>query len=272
MGQQGRFHLSRRRNRSEGREPAQDSGRTEPALAGAVLDELAHQTFRYLGGQPIGGDHGSAGDPADGGYASDARSAVDEHRAATALSLRAATILHGVDTEILAEDLEQRRPVPGYLDGAAVKGERDRQFGRLESAERVAAAAGAAGVRVVDAEPGLLQPVLEVQGGPLQKAGAGGVDDHADGAEGRGQVVVSQVRVEEHLIAEPGAATGAYRHPQGQLRVPLLLEQLGHLGGGAVGEGDSRAYVGMGGAHRSSWGLACGPTPAMSVMLPLNDR
>jgi hypothetical protein len=96
-----------------------------------VLHELADQAVRRFGGQAVGGDHGAAGDPAHSGHAGNPRGAVDQDRAAAALSLRAATILHGVNTEILAEDLEQRRPVPGYLDGMAVKGERDRQLGRL---------------------------------------------------------------------------------------------------------------------------------------------
>jgi hypothetical protein len=72
-----------------------------------VAHEGPNQTIGRLRGQPVGRYYGPAGDPAYGRDAGDPGVPVDQHGAAAALALRAATILGRADTEILAQDLEQ---------------------------------------------------------------------------------------------------------------------------------------------------------------------
>ena len=97
------------------------------------------------------------------------------------------------------------------------------------SAERLAATAGALGVRVVDGEPGLLQTVLVVQGRTVEQLGARRVDDHLHAAVVGGDVVRSHVAVEEHLVAEARTATGADGDPQRELVVAFSGDELGDL-------------------------------------------
>src|SRR3954471_7507616 len=75
--------------------------------------------------------------------------------------------------------------------------------------EGLAAAAGALRVRVVDGEPGALEPVLEVERRARQQLGAGRVDEHLHlglATEAQLDVVAGDLAVEEHLVAEAGAA------------------------------------------------------------------
>ena len=64
------------------------------------------------------------------------------------------------------------------------------------------------------------------------------VDDDADLAEGGPLVVGRDVTVEEHLVREPAAPTGPHRDAEGEIGGAFGVEQLFHLGGGGVGEGD----------------------------------
>src|SRR3954465_6847710 len=89
------------------------------------------------------------------------------------------------------------------------------------SAEALAAAAGAAGVGVLDGEPGALEPVLEVEDGALEQLGAGRGDAPPPAAPFLGDVVGGEVAVEEHLVAEAGASAGSDRDPQGESVVSL---------------------------------------------------
>ena len=93
-------------------------------------------------------------------------------------------------------------------------------------AERLAAAAGAGGVRVVDREPGALQAVLVVERGARQQLRARRVDDDLHAAELGQLVVAGDVGVEEHLVREARAATGAHGDAQRQLGLALGVEQL----------------------------------------------
>ena len=125
--------------------------------------------------------------------ARDARLAVDEHRATTALTLRRAPVLGRHDTEPFAQHVQQRfaaLDVGVDRDRRAVEHERDRRRHRGDrtrrprpgpdakrprrsgavtesrtrrSGERLAAAAGALRVRVVDREARALQAVLVVE-------------------------------------------------------------------------------------------------------------
>ena len=63
----------------------------------------------------------------DRGHAATRGLAVDQHRAAAALALRAAAVLGRARAEPVAQDLEQRRAVVGDLDRAAVEAERSGQ-------------------------------------------------------------------------------------------------------------------------------------------------
>ena len=57
--------------------------------------------------------------------AGDAGCAVDQHRAAAALALRAAAVLHRAHAEPLPQHVEQRPPVVGHLRRVPVHGEGD---------------------------------------------------------------------------------------------------------------------------------------------------
>src|SRR4051794_10626619 len=109
------------------------------------------------------------------------------------------------------------------------------------SAEAGAAPAGARGVRIGDREPGL-QAVLVVEGGTLEQLHRGGVDDDADLAAARTEhrllVVRRNVTVEEHLVREPTAPTGAHCDAERQLGSAFFLEQFLDLGRRLFGEGD----------------------------------
>ena len=70
-----------------------------------------------------GGDR-PTGDPADRRHARDPRRAVDQHRAAPALALRAAAVLDRADPELVAQRAEQRTARVADLDLDAV----DRQL------------------------------------------------------------------------------------------------------------------------------------------------
>jgi hypothetical protein len=99
--------------------------------------EGSDQTVRRFGGEPFGRDDGPAGHPAHGRDAGHPGGPIDEHGAAAALTLWATTVLYRTDSEVLSENVEQRRPVPRYLDGAAVKGEGDRQCSTADAAARI---------------------------------------------------------------------------------------------------------------------------------------
>ena len=131
---------------------------------------------------------------ATGRHARDARLTVDEHRAATALALRRAPVLRRHDPEPLAQHVQQRfaaldvgidddrravqherrsasasrRPYPSHSirHPDAKRPRRSgavRQNERNGSGERLAAAAGALRVRVVDREARALEAVLVVE-------------------------------------------------------------------------------------------------------------
>ena len=76
------------------------------------------------------------------------------------------------------------------------------------SAERLATAAGALGVGVVDREAGVLEAVLVVEGCTLEQLGRLGIDDDVDATEVLGDVVGGAIGVEVHLVGEARAAPG----------------------------------------------------------------
>src|SRR3954471_19267529 len=114
----------------------------------------------------------------------------------------------------------------GRSGGTRARNPMCRRQRRLETesglAEALTAAAGAGGVGVVDAEATTLQRILVVERGAGEQLGTRGVDDHAHAAIRRGQVIVGDVAVEEHLVAEARAAAGAHGYTQGELSIALL--------------------------------------------------
>jgi Mrp family chromosome partitioning ATPase len=65
--------------------------------------------------------------------------------------------------------------------------------------------------------------------------GALRVDNHAHGSKAANDVVLSDLGVEEHLIAVSRAATWAYGHAQCQAVVAFLLEKSGYLRHSVIG-------------------------------------
>src|SRR5262249_18254147 len=109
----------------------------------------------------------------------------------------------------------------------------------LTSGERLAAAAGALRVRVVDREPGVLETVAIVERSAREVLGAGRVDDHAyPVAVDLLDVVGGLLAVEEHLVREPRAPTRAHGHAETELRLVLGVEELLDLGRRGFGEND----------------------------------
>ena len=88
----------------------------------------------HLGGETVGGGHLATGDSPRRRHARDTRGAVDEHRAAAALALRAAPVLRRPDAEPVAQHLEQRAAVVGDLDGPAVHPKLQAHSSRIGSA------------------------------------------------------------------------------------------------------------------------------------------
>ena len=72
---------------------------------------------------------------------------------------------------------------------------------------------------------------------------ARGVDDHAHAAVLGADVVGGDVAVEEHLVAQAGAAARAHGDAQEQLGVAFGVEEALHLLRGDVGEGEDGAGV-----------------------------
>src|SRR6478735_12154307 len=112
------------------------------------------------------------------------------------------------------------------------------------SVERIAAGAGAGGVRVVDREALLLDGVDEVDGGALDVGRAHPVDGQRHATEIGGQVAVEGAVVEEQVVAQAGAATRLHGDPQRQVIAALLVEECLGLACGRVGQ---HRTVGLGG-------------------------
>src|SRR6478735_11611028 len=93
------------------------------------------------------------------------------------------------------------------------------------SVERIAAGAGAGGVRVVDREALLLDGVDEVDGGALDVRCAHPVHGEVHAAEVDDEVTVERAVVEEQLVPESGAATRLNGDTQGKVVATFLVEQ-----------------------------------------------
>src|SRR5581483_1865746 len=114
-----------------------DAGGAEAALAGARRAERVGPPARARP-EPVDGRDGAPSDAASRGDARDARFTVDEHRAATALPLRAAPVLRSAHAETVAQHLQQRRAVVDDLHGAAVDVEAEVTVDRHQADDRFA--------------------------------------------------------------------------------------------------------------------------------------
>ena len=107
-------------------EPNDDARRAEAALGGRRRVERGNQGVARCTIEAFEGGHLAARDPRNRGHAGDAGLAVDQDRAAAALALGCAPVLHVEATELVAERLEQGA-VSLDDDGGAVEGEGGRR-------------------------------------------------------------------------------------------------------------------------------------------------
>jgi hypothetical protein len=103
----------------------------------------------------------------------------------------------------------------------------------------VAAAAGGAGVRVVDREPGGLDRVDVVDLGALEVRGAEGIDDDLDPVKLELVVALGRTAVEPEAVLEPGTAP-ALNGDAKDVDVLFLGHQLLDLRRGSLGHGHQR--------------------------------
>ena len=90
-------------------EPADDPGRAEAALAAARGREGSGPAVTHFGVEPFEGGDGPPGHPPGGRHARNSGLAVHQHRAAAALALRAAPVLHRAHPELLPQHVQQRQ-------------------------------------------------------------------------------------------------------------------------------------------------------------------
>jgi len=100
-----------------------DAGSAEAALASARVAQRVGPTLGDGRLQTVDGGDGAARHPPHRGDAGDTRRAVDQDRAAPALSLRAAAVLGTLEAEAIAENLEQGGAVVGNLVDGTVDGQ-----------------------------------------------------------------------------------------------------------------------------------------------------
>lgn len=92
-----------------------------------------------------------------------------------------------------------------------------------ESAERLAAAAGALDVRVSEREPGTVEAVDVVELGAVQDGEALVVDHDRHAFEGEHGVAVGARGVEREVVLVAGAAAAAHAHAQGLVLGDVLF-------------------------------------------------
>src|SRR5262252_5446497 len=100
---------------------------------------------------------------------------------------------------------------------------------RASHAEAGAAAAGRAGVRVLDDELGALEVVLVVDFRADEVLQAHRIDQQRDAVLGHLRVVVVDDLVERESVLESRAAAALYEDSQLQIGIALLVDQLLHL-------------------------------------------
>ena len=115
------------------------------------------------------------------------------------------------------------------------------------------AAAGGAGIGVLDHELGALQVFLVVDFCAQQVLVAHGVDQQRHAILGHGGVVFVGDFIEGETVLETRAATALHKDTQLQVGIAFFGNQIRHLGSCAVGEDDGGRHFGDGvfgnGAH-----------------------
>jgi hypothetical protein len=123
-GVRGGDRGSDRAHRLDGGDQAHEDARgAEAALTGPVVHECLGPPAAHVVGQPVEGGDLPARHTASGGDARRARVSVDPHRAAAALTLRAAPVFDRSPSEPIAKQVEQGAAVVGDLHRLAVDGE-----------------------------------------------------------------------------------------------------------------------------------------------------
>ncbi len=100
-------------------------GVQKPHWLPPVATRASDHRSRSGSGQAVEGGHLAARQAAGRGHTGHPGRTVDPDRAAAALPLGAAAVLDRADAQLVAEDVEQRRPVVGHLDVGAVDAEVD---------------------------------------------------------------------------------------------------------------------------------------------------
>ena len=106
--------------RVQRRKPADDPGRAEPALTGPGVSEGPGPAAADIGVEPVQGGDPPPHNPAGRSHAGHPGLPVHQHRAAAALPLRAAPVLHRPDARLLAYNVQQSGPLVGNGDSPAV--------------------------------------------------------------------------------------------------------------------------------------------------------
>jgi hypothetical protein len=94
-----------------------DPRRAEAALRSPGRDERRGHPVTIRGCETFDRRHRPPLDARGGGYARDSGIPVDQHRATPALALRRAAVLHGHETEALAQHRQERLAVGRFYVG-----------------------------------------------------------------------------------------------------------------------------------------------------------
>src|SRR3954454_16130489 len=97
------------------------------------------------------------------------------------------------------------------------------------NAERLATAAGRAGIRVLDREAAAGHRVDEIDLGALQVADAHWIDEQPDAVRFEHLIARATAFLDHQPVLEPRAPAALYKHPQAAARLALFREQLVNL-------------------------------------------
>src|ERR1700720_4417817 len=116
-----------------------------------------------------------------------------------------------------------------------------------------AAPTGRGCVRIADHELRALQTLAVVDLGAAQVLHAHGVHDQLNALVLHARVAVLDLLIELEAVLQARAAAALHEHPQHELRVALAADEIPHLAGRRIGEGQGRCVLqGFGHAHSPS--------------------
>src|SRR5690606_17753271 len=117
--------------------------------------------------------------------------------------------------------------------------------GPASDRERLTAATGRRGIRVLDDETRALEPLLIIDFSPRQILVAHRVDYETHTLTFDDGVIFSQILVEGETILKPGATTARDEDAQLEARIPLFIDQTLHLARGPLTELDGGGREGF---------------------------